>query len=390
MSDKITCPKCKYEIEVTEVLSAQLRAELRAEFDAEQQRTQSELEAKWNKEREQLEQQAIQKAKQQVAVDFQDVQQQLADAQTRLKTSQQAELDLRKERRQLQHEKESLELTVNRRIDEERVKIREAAKKEAAEERQLKEAEKDKLISDLRGQIEELKRKSEEGSQQTQGEVMEIELETVLQRHFPYDTITPVPKGIHGGDVLQIVHDTTSSECGRILWESKRTKNWSDGWLPKLRDDQRAAKAQFSILVSMEMPRGLTTFDNIDGVWVTNWQCALGLAVALRAGLLEIAAARRSQEGKQDKMELLYNYLSGPDFRHRVEGIVEAFTTLKNDLETEKRAIQKAWAKREKQLDAAVTHTVGMYGDLQGIVGKSLQELEGLDIRLLEGDDSSP
>jgi hypothetical protein len=392
MSNSITCPKCKCEIEVAEVLAAQLRVELRGEFEAEKRKQEAELQAKWDAERKQLSAEAERKAAARVAVDVQDMQSQLAEAKAPLKTSQQTELELRKQRQALEAEKEAFELTLNRTLDEERSKIKDKAKQEAVEERRLKDAEKDKLISDLGTQVEDLKRKLEQGSQQTQGEVLEIQIETVLQRQFPHDTITPVPKGVHGGDALQTVHDANGGDCGSILWESKRTKSWSDGWLPKLRNDQRTAKAQFAILVSMEMPKGTSTFNCIDNVWVTSWPCAIGLAIALRSGLIELAAAKRSLDGKQDKMELLYNYLSGPEFRHRVEGIVEAFVTLRNDLEAEKRALQRIWAKREKQLDQAVTNTVGMYGDLGGIIGGSLPRIESLElpaITLSDGESES-
>lgn len=209
---------------------------------------------------------------------------------------------------------------------------------------------------------------------------MEIELEDLLRRQFLYDEIIPVPKGVHGGDVLHHVRDSGGYPCGTILWESKRTKAWSDGWLPKLRDDQRAAKAQLAILATVEMPKGVTTFTTIDGVWVTSRPCLLGLAAALRTGLIEIAAAKRTLDGRQSKMEVLYNYLSGPEFRHRVEGIVEAFVTLRQDLEAEKRATQRLWAKREKQLERAVMNTAGMYGDLGGIIGASLPPIEKLEV----------
>ncbi len=215
---------------------------------------------------------------------------------------------------------------------------------------------------------------------------MELELEDLLRRHFPYDEIIPVPKGVHGGDTLQNVRDTAGCLCGSILWESKRTKAWSDAWLPKLRDDQRAAKAQIAAIVTLEMPKGLTTFASIDGVWVTSRACLFGLASALRAGLIEVAAAKRATEGRQEKMDLLYNYLSGPEFRHRVEGIVEAFMTLRQDLEIEKRAIQKIWAKREKQLDRAIANTAGLHGDLRGIVGASLPQIETLELPALSDE----
>ncbi len=414
MSDTIICPSCSFEIEVTEVLSAQLRLQLQKEFEADIRKkeaaiTQREkdvarakeevakakddidqrVEEKLATERKQLSADALAKARDQVMLELRDKDQQLSDANTKLKAAQDAELTLRKERRELEEQKQSLELTLNRRLDEERTKIREAAKKEAADERQLKDAEKDKLINDMRTQIEDLKRKSEQGSQQLQGEVLETALEELLRQYFPFDEITPVPKGIHGGDVTHTVRDASGTVCGIILWESKRTKNWSDGWLPKLRDDQRSAKAQLAILVSIELPKDVTTFRHIDGVWVTSSACAISLASALRSGLIEVAAAKRSLDGRNDKMEVLYSYLSGQEFRHRVEGIVEAFVTLREELETEKRATQRMWAKREKQLERAVSQTAGMYGDLSGIIGASLPTIELLTRPTLTGPDDT-
>lgn len=417
MPDIIICPKCQTEIEVTEVLSSQIRSQLRKEFEADARRKEKEfqdrekilkdretavesakqsidqeVEAKLVKERVRLNQEAMTKAKESLALEMKDKDQQLAEVKTKLEQAQQAELEVRKRTRELEEQKREFDITLARTLDEEREKIRAASKKEAAEERALKEAEKDKLIGDLRLQIDDLKRKSEQGSQQTQGEVMELELEDLLRRQFPYDEIVPVPKGIHGGDVLQHVHDATGALCGTILWESKRTKTWSDGWLPKLRDDQRTAKAQIAVLATIEMPKGVTTFVCIDGVWVTSRPCLYGLASALRTGLIEVAAAKRATEGRQDKMELLYNYLSGSEFRHRVEGIVEAFVTLREELETEKRSIQKIWAKREKQIERALTNTAGLYGDFQGIIGATLPQIEKLEFPALtdsSNDDSN-
>jgi hypothetical protein len=403
MPDTILCPNCQTPIELTEVLSAQLRGQLRQEFEVEIDRKEKALADRERKlfsekqsleqaareidqqvaerlegERKQLTATALAKAREQVTIELRDKDEQLSDVQGQLKAARDAELALRQERRKLEEEKNTLELTLTRRLDEERSKIRETAKKEADEERRLKDAEKDSLINTLRTQIEDLRRKSEQGSQQLQGEVLEVALEQLLRRYFPFDEITPVAKGIHGGDVVQTVRDATGAVAGQILWESKRTKNWSDGWLPKLRDDQRAAKAQVAILVTIELPKDVTTFRHIDGVWVTSSPCAIPLASALRTALIEVAAAKRSVEGRNDKMELLYSYLSGPEFRHRVEGIVEAFVTLREDLEAEKRATQRMWAKREKQLERATAQTAGMYGDLSGIIGASLPAIESL------------
>ncbi len=396
MSDSVICPNCEFEIEVTEVLSAQLRTQLKKEFEADIRRKEAAIadrekevskaqqgvdrlvSEQLDKERTQLSEKAFEKAKEQVMLEIRDKDQQLSDANSKLKAAQDAELILRKERRELEEQKETLELTLTRRLDEERTKIRDAAKKEAADERHLKDAEKDKMIGDLRTQIEELRRKSEQASQQLQGEVLEVAIEELLRQHFPFDEITPVPKGIHGGDALQTVRDASGTVCGSILWESKRTKSWSDGWLPKLRDDQRAAKAQLAILVSIELPKDVTTFRYKDGIWITSAACAISLASALRSGLVEVAASKRSLDGRHDKMEVLYKYLSGQEFRHRVEGIVETFVTLREELETEKRSTQRMWAKREKQLDRATAQTAGMYGDLSGIIGNTLPSIEHL------------
>lgn len=415
MSDKITCPNCQTQIEISEALSSQLKAELRGQFEQEkklhadelakhedslqarerelaasQKTLDQQVEMRLASEREALLAHASAKAKEDVALELKDRTDELATLKGKLQDAQAAELELRKKTRELDEQKREMELTINRQLDEERAKIRETAKKEAADQQQLRDADKDKLISDLTTQIKDLERKAQQGSQQSQGEVMELELEALLQRHFPHDTITPVPKGIHGGDTLQIVHDTAGSECGTILWEFKRTKAWSDGWLAKLRDDQRAAKAQLAILVTIELPKGVTIFNCIGGVWVTSCPCAIGVIMALRVGLIELAASRRSLDGKQGKMDLLYNYLSGPEFRHRIEGIVEAFVTLREDLEAEKRVTQRNWAKREKQLDRAVGQTAGMYGDLSGIIGASLPQIESLELPALSASDDKP
>ncbi|MDH4154180.1 MAG: DUF2130 domain-containing protein, partial [Nitrospira sp.] len=246
--------------------------------------------------------------------------------------------------------------------------------------------EKEQTIASMQTQIEELKRRAEQGSQQLQGEVQELELEAVLRTKFPRDTIEPVPKGEFGGDALQRVMGPLGQLCGTILWESKRTKNWSDGWLVKLRDDQRTAKADIAIIVSQTLPKDVESFDLVDGIWVTNAKSVFSLAVALRHSLIELASARQALDGQQTKTEMVYQYLTGPRFRHRVEAIVEAFSSMQEDLDREKKAITKQWAKREEQIERVMQATVGMYGDLQGIAGKSIQEIDGLELKTLDVD----
>jgi hypothetical protein len=202
---------------------------------------------------------------------------------------------------------------------------------------------------------------------------------------FARDLIEPVPKGEFGGDLIQRVVGPAGQVVGSILWEAKRTKNWSDGWLGKLREDQRAAKADVALIVSQALPKGLQTFDHIDGIWVTEPKCAVAVAVALRESLLALSAARLAGEGQQTKMEMIYRYLTGPRFRHRIEAVVERFTEMQADLDRERKAMTRLWAKREEQIHGVAETMAGLYGDLQGIAGRSLQEIEGLEVPMLDG-----
>jgi hypothetical protein len=195
--------------------------------------------------------------------------------------------------------------------------------------------------------------------------------------------ISPVPKGEHGGDALHHVVGLSGQPCGTILWETKRTKHWSDSWLSKLRDDQRISKAEIAVIVSHVLPKGIETFELVEGVWVTHPRAIIPVAIALRHLLIEVNCARQASEGRQTKTEMIYQYLTGPRFRHRVEAIVESFSSMQEDLNKEKKAIIKQWAKREEQIARVMQATVGMYGDLQGIAGRTLQEIEGLELRAL-------
>ncbi len=213
-------------------------------------------------------------------------------------------------------------------------------------------------------------------------------MECLLRLKFPRDCIEPVAKGEFGGDVLHRVIGPQGQHCGTILWEAKRTKAWSDGWLSKLRDDQRAAKADVALIVSHVLPKGVNTFDFIDGVWVTEARCAIPVAITLRQSLIELSTARQASDGQQTKMEMVYQYLTGPRFRHRVEAIVEKFSDMQADLERERRTMTRSWAKREEQIRGVVESTAGMYGDLQGIAGRTLQEIEGLQMPMLEAPET--
>ena len=416
----VTCPSCKTEIRLTESLAAPLIAATRQQYEdqlsqqnekilkreqsvrekekqvAEEKRTLDEqianqVEVQLQTERKRITADEAKKAKLANAADLEAKTQELLELQVVLKVrdeklaeAQKAQAELIKKQRELDDAKRELELTIETRVQDSLTAVRTAAKREAEEGLKLKVMEKDQTIASMQQKIEELKQKAEQGSQQMQGEVQELELENLLRVKFPYDSIEPVAKGEFGGDVIQRVVSNMGQQGGAILWESKRTKNWSDGWLVKLREDQRTAKAEISILISQVLPKGVETFDVIDGVWVTSPRAALPVAIALRHTLLQVSMARQISEGQQTKTEMVYQYLTGPRFRHRVEAIVEAFSSMKEDLDKERKTIMKQWAKREEQIERVMSATVGMYGDLQGIAGKSIQEIEGLDLPTIE------
>ena len=419
----INCPKCNQEIKLTESLAAPLVEATRNRFeqllaqkdiDVIQRKKEIDLaeeklvHAKQSlddqvllkvkdqliKERTRIIDEETKKAKRAVATDLAQKEKELTELQTvieinqeKLAEAQSAQANIIKKERELDDARREIELTVEKGIRDKLIETRERAKREAEESLKLNIAEKDQTISSMQSKIEDLMKKSDQGSQQLRGEVQELDLEENLRREFSLDVIEPVPKGEFGGDVVQRVVSVSGQLCGMILWESKRTKNWSDGWLPKLREDQRAAKADIAVIVSQSLPKGLDTFQTIDGVCVTHPRLVLPVATLLRQSLIEVAQSRQAIQGQQAKTEMVYDYLTSPRFRQRIEAIVEAFSTMQADLEREKKVITKQWAKRDEQINRVMKSTVGMYGDLQGIAGKSLQEIESLEMQLLEVDE---
>lgn len=304
---------------------------------------------------------------------------QLEDSKKQLDETRAKEIELRKEKINLENDKRAFELEKQRQLDAERDKIREDAQKKAEEDMHLKILEKEKQLQDAMKANMELQRKLQQGSQQTQGEVQELDLESFLKDRFIYDEILPVPKGIAGADVLQKVVTKNEITCGNILWESKRTKNWSEGWIGKLKDNQREAKADIAVIVSEVLPKDINNFAFRNGVWITNRTSLHGLAMALRNQLTQVAFVKRAAEGKDEKVELLFSYLTGPEFRQKVEAMVDTFVSMKQELDKEKRSTMARWGKQEKQIDKIIAITAGMHGDLRGLVGTSMQSIPALE-----------
>jgi hypothetical protein len=353
----ITCPSCGKKIPLTRALRTEIEASVKEDYDR-----------RLNDEVERARKQAGKDAEKKSAQELAALREEL-DTQTKdLERARQTELALRRRERELERKQQDLELTVARKVDDERNRVVKETEVRLAEQQRLKDAEKERQLGDLRRQIEDLKRKADQGSQQLQGEAGEDELESILRATFPCDDIAPVPQGIRGADLHQIVVDARASRCGAILWECKNAKNWSDGWIAKLKDDQRTLRADVAILVTASLPKGCTHFSVVEGVVVTTFACAAPVASLVRAQLLQLTQTRSAVVSKDQKLELLYRYLSGIEFRQRVEAIVEAFERMRDDLDQERRAAERQWAKRVKQIESVTFNIAGMYGDLQGLV----------------------
>ena len=308
-----------------------------------------------------------------------------------MEEARQRELALLKERQVLEEQRKNMELDYQRRLAAERQQLEAQLAGKYAAEADLKLKERDKQIEDLRKSLADAKRKSEQGSMETQGEALELDLEANLNLHFPHDTIAPVAKGIRGADVVQTVRNAGMDDCGAIIWETKNTKAWNSAWIEKLKDDQRSIGASQAVLVSVVLPEDIRTFGQLDGVWVTSVAASIPLALALRQQLISVAFARSASEGKSEKMELVYQYLSGDAFRQKVEAIVETFVGMQEQLNREKRAYARIWKEREKQIERIIENTAGMYGDVRGLIGTSVPEIQGLTLEgeglLLDVDD---
>lgn len=412
----IVCPNCHTEVHLTESLAAPLLEASRREYEqrlaqkdqqvAAREKAMREREAALATERGQFEESVAQrleaerrkiteeeqkKARDRVQGDIEraakergELEELLKERNAKLAEAQQAQAEVLRKERELEDARREMALTIEKQVQAGLDAVRLQARKDADEQIGLRLAEKEQTISSMAKQIEELKRRAEQGSQQQQGEVQELELEEMLRTRFPLDEITPVPKGEFGGDVVQAVRGAAGEPCGSILWEAKRTKHWSEGWLAKLRADQRAARADVAVLVSHALPKEVDGFELLDDVWVVAPRLVFPVAMTLRVSLMEVAHARQASQNLETKAGLVYQYLTGPRFRQRVQGIVEAFDTLRRDLDAERKLLTRQWAKREAQIDRVMQGTLGMYGDLQGIAGQGLQAIEGLETGLLE------
>ena len=386
MADQsIACPSCGKKIPLTRALRAEIETSLKAEFSERERELRGEFARALEADRERAEKDGVKKAEQKLANDLQALREQVREQAGELEDARRVELALRKREQALERKQADLEVTIARTMADERAKIVTETEERAAEAHRLKDAEKERQFADMRRQIEDLKRKADQGSQQLQGEAGEDEIEAILRQAFPMDEIGGIGQGVRGADVHQVVVDARGARRGSILWECKNARNWSDGWIAKLKADQRSLRADVAVLVTAALPKDCRRFTIIDGVLVTDFACAGALGAVVRGNLLELAQARNAAIQKHDTLELLHRYLCGVEFRQRVEAIVDAFTKMRQELEQERRAAERAWARRAKQIDAVTFNVSGMYGDLQGLV-PSLPRIAPLELSEADAD----
>ena len=378
MNDQnITCPKCGKDFPLSSTLTSQLNEHIKQEYEMRFEKEKKEFLEKeklemWNK--------AQQKAKEKLEMQLKDLQTENEEREKMLAEFEKRELDLRKEKRLLEENERKMRLEIARQKDEARKEAVLQIRKEVDEELRLKLAEKDKQMEQLTRTIQDLKRQSEQGSMQIQGDAAETDLKLVLQNNFITDEIVDVPTGIRGADLVQTIKSNFGTKMGVILWECKNTKGFNQEWIKKLKDDQIPAKADVCILVTKTLPEGMNSFGLIDDVWVVESSYVIPLTNAIRHQIVQITQLKQSMVGSEKKMEYLYNYLLSSEFKNKIENIIRAFTVLKMDLDVEKRAMQKIWSKREKELERVVSNTSSLYGDLQGATDNQLPKISSLEL----------
>lgn len=400
MNNHIICPKCNEQIPLNEALTHEISEkyrrqaseylkkkdeEFRKKFESEKERVMREAQLL----RKELEEKTRKRVEEELNLKLTDQKNESEELRKQNKALQEQLLETNKLLRQIKQESELTKIDLEKKLLSEQERIRIEEKKRIDEEYRFKMSEQEKKLTDALRVNDELKRKLEQGSQQTQGEVLELEVENALKQEFPLDEIKPVAKGVRGGDIVQVVRNNTGKACGAIIWETKRTKSWSNEWVSKLKDDQRSLHAEMAVIISDVLPNEVRNFGWRNGVWVSNFGCFLGIAHALRKNLLDIAYVRQAQDGKSEKMELLYNYISGVEFRQRIEAIMEGFTSLQNNMEREKRYFAAKWAKEEKDIRKVFDNTLGLSGELQSITGKELPEFHGAELLPQEAGSSS-
>jgi hypothetical protein len=392
MPNDIKCPNCGHEFEPTESIREEVQKELRLKMTEWQKQQQQKLDQQLSEEKKKIQQETEELIRKNIAADFENklrlLEQNNKENEEKLRAARQQQLDILKKEQELKNKEEELELSLQKKLQEERTKLGDEIRKLEEQriaaketEYQLRLKEMEKQLEDQKKLAEEMKRKAEQGSMQLQGEVQELMLEELLRSSFQYDSITEVGKGVKGADCIQIVRNQFGQDCGKIIYESKRTKDFSNEWIEKLKADMRNLGADVAVIVTQALPKDITQFAQKDGVWICSFSEVKALAAVLRDGILRLAAATKSQENKGDKMHMLYDYLTSNEFAEQWKAIREGFMSMKLSIQKERDAMEKLWKQREKQLEKVLLNAAHIRGSVEGIAGTDV------NVNLLEDHD---
>lgn len=406
---QIKCPNCGTLIDVQDILAQQLEAEIKQKFQsqiAEEKRKyenelenlnkkKNEFELKKKQENEMFQERLAKqvaegkkdieaKLKIKIAEEnseqFNSLQTELNEKSEKIKELNLTKAEIEKLKREKSELKEEIEANAQKKLNETLILEREKIKKTEEDKNELRFKELQKQLEDQKKLTEEMKRKQEQGSMQMQGEVQELAIEEWLKSQFPLDTIEEIKKGARGGDSIQYVNTRSLQNCGTIYYESKRTKDFQPSWIEKFKADMRDKGANIGVLVTEVMPSDMERMGLKDGIWICNYDEFKGLCAVLRESIIQLSSAISTQDNKGDKMEMLYSYLTSNTFSMQIEAIVEGFTQMKNDLESEKRSMQRIWKQRDKQIEKVITNTIDMYGSIKGIAGNAIQSVKALEL----------
>ncbi|SHG28923.1 hypothetical protein SAMN05444388_102150 [Flavobacterium johnsoniae] len=412
----IQCPNCGTPIDVNDVLKHQLEDSIRKEFqqkatiqnrelelkNEQLDKAKAEFEAKKKQENELFaerlerekktaEKEISEKLKAKLEEENKDrlllMEKELSEKSEKIRELNKMEGEIAKLQREKLEMKDAIQAEAEKQLNTQLALEREKIRKQEDDKNELKFKELQKQLEEQKKLTEEMKRKQEQGSMQLQGEVMELAIEEWLANNFPLDSIDEVKKGANGADCLQIVNTREHQNCGSIYYESKRTKAFQPSWIEKFKNDIRTKRANIGVLVTEVMPNGMERMGMRDGIWICTYEEFKGLSAVLRQSLIQINQAVQAQENKGDKMSMLYDFLTSNEFRLQIEGIVEGFTQMQSDLDSEKRAMQRIWKQREKQIEKVVHNTLGMYGSIRGIAGNAVQSVRALELDFIEGND---
>src|SRR5215203_6765249 len=417
-TNNIKCPNCGTEVDVQNVLSADVEQKLRQQFERQWQQSLSQVNAdkkkleeekrlfeekkkneneifqqKLQQEKQKIEVEVQQQLRKSISADFENelrlLKQNKEETEERLKTARQKEIEFLKKEQALKNKEQELEIILQKKLMAERNLLSQQIRKEEIErttiketEYQLKLKELEKQLDDQRKLAEEMKRKAEQGSMQLQGEAQELLLEEILRSAFPFDIISEVGKGVRGADCIQTVRNSFGQECGKIIYESKRTSTFTQEWIEKLKNDMRSLGADIAVIVTKTMPKDMDCFGIKDGVWVCSFSEVRALTAVLRDGVIRVYNTARSNENKGDKMHMLYSYLTSHEFAEQWKAIREGFMNMKLSIQKERDAMEKLWKAREKQLEKVLLNAAHIRGSIEGISG-----LESVDLNLLEDDE---